>query len=707
MRFKSIGRRIAVGSFASGVCAFAVATAAWAQEAPGQGEELEVIVVTAQRRSELLQSVPMQVAAFSAAKIEDAGIKSTRDFVALVPNVSFDESATYLSSTIAMRGISQLNNGDSPVAVVVDGVPQNSQRQQRMNLFDVERIEVLKGPQGGIYGRNAIGGAINIITKAPADHFEGFVESTYGRGNALDVAGGVSTPLGDDVGLRLSTSYKTDDGRIENSFTGRKVDFIDHDLEVRGKLAATLTDQIHVDVRSAYRDFEGYGPMNGRVPSGRADDYRTPRSNLRGISFGDVFDASGKVDIDFGGVTLTSITAYTDLEENFRGDGEISNLLDDPGGVAGLGVGAAGAQDLQTTLKSQELRLVSDDDQPLRWILGAYYLETSRLTRTVLWMDTDGTYDHIDDPAVQLFDGREADDNSAYAGYLNVDYDIGDHVTLSGALRYDYDHRRKTEAVTGSNRTAHFSSSQPKATITYKFTPERLVYATYSQGFRSGGFNSPFTPLPIFQAEELENYELGFKTSWLSNRLIVNGAVYRTHDDNLQYFFFQPPAFQMIANIDRARLAGVELDMQALVARGLQLFASIGTTDTKILRNRIDPSVVGNKTPRAQPWTTNLGLQYERPLSGALGLMMRLDYQHRSKRYWQADNLAVQEPLEFVDARIGLQADRWSIFAFGRNLLDEEYYAEFATPSVTGFPVPFAALGEPATYGIEMRYRFD
>lgn len=706
MRFKSIGHRMALGSFAGGLCAFAATTAAWAQEASSQVEALEVIVVTAQRRSELLQSVPIQVAAFSAAKIEDAGIKSTRDFVALVPNVSFDEGFAYLGSTIAMRGVSQLNNGDSPVAIVVDGVPQNSQRQQRMNLFDVERIEVLKGPQGGIYGRNAIGGAINIITKAPADHFEGFVESTYARGNALDVAGGVSMPVSDDAGLRLSASYKTDDGRIENTFTGKETDFIDHDLEVRGKLAAALTDRIQVDVRAAYRDFEGFGPMNVRVPSGRADDYRLPRSNLGGISFGDIFDASGKIDIDVGGATLTSISAYTDLEENFRGDGEVSNLVDDPGGFAGLGFGTAGAQDLQTTLKSQELRLVSDDDQPLRWILGAYYLETSRLTRTVLWIDTDGTYNHIDDPAVQLFDGRESDDNSAYAGYVNLDYDIGDHVTLSGAVRYDYDQRRKAEAVTGSNRTAHFSSTQPKGTITYKFTPERLVYATYSQGFRSGGFNSPFTPLPTYEAEELENYEIGFKTSWLSNRLLVNGAVYRAYDENLQYFFFQPPAFQMIANIDRVRLAGVELDVQALVAPGLQVFASVGTNDTKILRNRIDPSVIGNKTPRAQPWTTNVGFQYERPLSNTLGFMMRLDYQHRSRRYWQADNLDVQEPLDMVDARVGLQADRWSIFAFGRNLLDEEYYVEFGTPAATGFPVPLASLGQPATYGVEMRYEF-
>lgn len=704
MRFGHIGAGST--SFAIGVCAFAVTGAVLAQDASLQSVELETIVVTAQRRSEDLQSVPIQVAAFSAAKIEAAGIRSTRDFIALVPNVSFDESSTYLSSAIAVRGVSQLFNADSPVAVVVDGVPQNSQKQQKMNLFDIERIEVLKGPQGGLYGRNAIGGAINIITKAPSDHLEGFVESTYGRGDAIDVAGAISAPVGDRAGLRLSGTYKTDDGRIRNSYRGDHVDFIDHDWELRGKLTASLTDAISVDVRTAYRDFDSYGPITSAVPSGRPDDYRLPNSNLEGIAFGDIFDASGKIDFDLGSVTLTSISAYTEIKESFRGDGDVSNLVDDPGGFLGLGFGTASAQDLGTELTSQELRLVSDDDQRLRWILGAYYLDTSKSLTTTVWSDTDGTYNHMDDPATQIFVGRESDENSAYAGYVNLDYDISDQLTLTGAFRYDYDHRRKIDQSDGSARTAHFSSSQPKATITYKFSPDQLVYATYSKGFRSGGFNSPFAPLPNFKAEELENYEAGFKTSWLGNRLIVNGAVYRAYDENLQYFYFVPPGFQLVANIDRARLTGVELDVQALVAPGLQLFGSLGTVDTKILRNRIDPSVVGNKTPRAMPWSTNVGFQYEVPLGDALGFMIRVDYQHRSKRYWQVDNRDVQEPVDLVGARAGVHADRWSIFAFGRNILDEEHFSEFISPAVSGFDVTLASLAQPATYGVEMRYKF-
>ena len=245
---------------------------------------LEEIVVTAQRRSESLQSVPIQVAAFSAAKIEDAGIKSTRDFIAQIPNASFDEGGgSYLNSYITMRGVFQIDNADTPVAVVIDGVPQNNQKQLRMNLFDVERIEVLKGPQGGLYGRNAIGGAINIITKAPSDHLEGFVQSSYGRGDAIDVASGISTPLGDSVGLRVAGSYKTDDGRIRNVYRGENADFIDHDAELRFRLNADLSDAIKTDLRASYRDFDGYGPNPSIVASDRSDDYQPPKLSKRQV----------------------------------------------------------------------------------------------------------------------------------------------------------------------------------------------------------------------------------------------------------------------------------------------------------------------------------------------------------------------------------------------------------------------------------------
>ena len=158
-------------------------SSALAQEGTPDAVGLEEVIVTAQRRAERLQDVPVAVTAFTAADIEARGIASTRDVLPMTPNVTYDESFTVGNSFVSVRGVAQINNADSPVAIVVDGVPQNSQKQLRMELFDVERIEVLKGPQGALYGRNAIGGAINIVTRAPTNDFDGWAQVGYGSGN--------------------------------------------------------------------------------------------------------------------------------------------------------------------------------------------------------------------------------------------------------------------------------------------------------------------------------------------------------------------------------------------------------------------------------------------------------------------------------------------------------------------------------------------
>src|SRR6266478_2158421 len=186
---------------------------------PGASERLEEVVVTAQHREEKLEEVPVSVTAFSAVAIRDSGIRNTGDFMALTPNVSFDQSFTVGNSFVTMRGVEQINNADSPVAIVVDGVPQGNQKQLKMELFDVERIEVLEGPQGALYGRNAIGGAINIITKQPTNEFSGFAQAGVGSGSEREGVFALSGPIVPDRLLfRVSGEYKTADGQINNSY---------------------------------------------------------------------------------------------------------------------------------------------------------------------------------------------------------------------------------------------------------------------------------------------------------------------------------------------------------------------------------------------------------------------------------------------------------------------------------------------------------
>lgn len=675
---------------------------------PEAAEGLGEIVVTAQRREQNLQDVPIQVTAIGAETIETAGIKSTADALVLVPNVAFDESFTYLNSFVTVRGISQINNADPPVAIVVDGVPQNNQKQARMDLFDIDRIEVLKGPQGGLYGRNALGGAINIVTKQPSNDYEGFIDGSYGNGDAVDVNAALSGPLAKDQLLfRVSASYKQDDGRIENAFTGNEVDFVKHDYSVRGQLNYVGVENLKLDLRGDYRDFSAGGIYDSVVASGDANDIQPPRSNIEGLTFGHVANASFKFDYDFGPVTLTGITGYSDIVEKYRGDVDFSNPRDLPGGFFGLGFQAGQGQNLAVEQISQELRLVSADKGPFRWILGAFYLHTDRDLTTRAFIDVNGSRSQFDDPALRIVDLQEGNSNDAYAVYGQFDYDITESLTLSGALRYDQDDREQTNLVSGEVRRRSFDSVQPKATLTYKIDPRKLIYATYSTGFRSGGFNAPTVAIPVFEDETLENYEAGFKSSWLNRRLILNGAVYFERDKNYQFFFVDAAtASQIIGNLERVNIWGVELDAQALVTSELQLNASIGTTDTDIRRSTLFPGVIGNRTPKTIPWTLNLGAQYTRPVTDEFDLILRADYKHNARRYWQVDNADVQRPIDLVNLRAGLSSRRWSLYAFGRNVFNERYYADYNPSNFSGLPYDTGFRAQPATYGVEARLKF-
>lgn len=667
---------------------------------------LEEITVTAQRREETLQSVPIQVTALSATTIANAGIRSTSTALQLVPNVQFDESFTYLNSFITVRGISQINNADPPVAVVVDGVAQNSQKQLRMELFDIERIEVLKGPQGGLYGRNALGGAINIVTKTPANAFEGEVSGGYGRGDAVNVTAAASGALvPDKVLVRVSGSYLQDNGRIRNSFTGRKVDFVNHDYDLRGRVDFRLTEALSIDVRGSYRGFSAGSIYDAIVDSGDANDIRAPRSNITGLTFGHVTDVSGRISYDFGGATLSSVTAYTDLVERYRGDLDFSNPVQPASFLGGLQLGQG--QNLRTQLTSQELRLASSGGGPFHWIAGVYYLHTDRRLDTLGFLDFNGRRDQIDNPAQVILSQREDNDNDAYAVYGQADYDLTDALNLSAALRYDRDDRRQTNLVTGAERQRRFDRVQPKVTLTYKFDADRLAYATYSTGFRSGGFNAPLVVLPVFRAETLQNYEAGFKTSWLGRRLSVNGAIYLERDRNFQFFIIDATtASQIIANIDRVNIWGVELEAQALLAPGITVNAALGTTDSSIRRNQYVAGTVGNKAPRTVPWTLNLGAQYLRPIAGEYRLLLRADYKHLARKYWQVDNVAVQDPVDLLSLRAGIETDRFGVYVAGANVFNERYYADYNPSRFSGLPYDIGFRAQPATYRVEAKLKF-
>lgn len=710
MRFNTRSIRLSTLTQASrlALCSgLAVHGASWAQSDQTQATQVQTVEVTAQLRRQPLQEVPAAVSALNSAQLEDRSIVSTQDMVNRIPNMSLDTSMSFLNSFVTLRGVTQINNADSPLAIVVDGVPQSSQKQFRMNLFDVQRVEVLKGPQGALYGRNAIGGAVNIVTKKPTEKFEGFAGLSYGNGNDLTANAGASGALlPGKAYFRLVAQTRSSDGLIENTFLNKKTDAIDHDNILRGKLSFDLGADLAIDVQAGTNTFRAGAVRDSITPD--ANNIQMPRSNILGASWGSVNDLSVKADWQTSLGTVTSITALTKIKENFRGDIDFSNPIDLPGGFLGFGFQTGQGQNLDQKMTSQEFRLTSPDSKPIRYIFGAYWLKTRKDLATRVYVDANSSIDQYENLSLAIVNRAETNDNRATAVFGQFDFDLGSKdLTLSAGLRHDRDERNQTDVLTGGQRNLSFSSTQPKVTLSNKWGPNLLAYATYSTGFRSGGFNAP--GLPDFAAEKLTNYEIGAKQVLAGGSVVLNTALFEAHSRNFQFFYVNASiGAQIIGNIDRVRIRGLDLDAQWKVTRDFEVDGGIGLTDSIIQANSAEPDSAGKHTPKNMPMKLTLGAQQRWNLGSSGSVLARLDLEHRSKKYFHPDNVASEDPMTLLNARIGWSSrdNLLSTAIWGKNLTNHRYYADVNAQRYSGLPYMIGSLAEGRSFGIEGRLRF-
>ncbi len=707
--------RVAAGLMAVVLFAWS-AVAAGAQ--PAATQQLQPVIVTAQRRAQHIQSVPIQMTALSGRQLAAAGVSNTQQALNLIPNVTVAHSFTFLNSFVTIRGVSEINNADPPMLVVVDGVAQNSQKQLLMDLFNVKQVQVLMGPQGGLYGQNAIGGVMIITTRGPTNRFHSHLDLSYGNGRAYAATASVSGPLiRDKLLFSIDGNVRGSGGLIRNPYLRRNVDAVNHDDTIRARLLALPTSWLTLDLRADYNGFKGGATWDSVVFSGNANDIQPPQSDYPGATSGHVSDLAFKFDADLGFATLTGVTGYTNLAEDYRGSLDFTNPIINPGGLFGF-LGPVGqGQNLSTAITSQEIHLASPSAQRLRWIVGAYYEQTTRSLLTRAFFEIPTGSDQFYNPAAVIINRNEADHNHSWALYAQADYDLTHRLTATVGLRYDSNTLAQTNLANpgfGAVARRTETDSEPKATLTYHFTKQALGYLTYSTGFRGGGFNSPGISAPFseyFHPETLTNYEAGFKTSWFDRRLIVNGDYYYDVDHNYQFFFVNAlNGSQIIQNLNRVHIRGLELSAQAVVTGGLQVFGGIGTTHTDIIDSssvsNAFPGIDGNHTPKTIPWDLKAGFQYDRPLGDGYQGTLRVDYTHDGKQYWQVDNRAVQKPLNLLDARAGVKFSPWGVYLWGRNLGNERYYEDYNPSKFTGLPYDIGSLAEPRTYGVEVTANF-
>ncbi len=465
------------------------------------------IVVTALRRSESLQDVPAAITAFTSEAIETAGIERPSDFINLTSNVNLVETQNAGNAFIIIRGITQARNSEPSVAVVVDGVQQVNPAQFNQELFDIEQIEVLKGPQGAIYGRNAIGGAIVIRTKQPTDHFEGRVRAGIDNGFGYWLRGGISGPMSDTLKFRLSGSWYDTKGFIRNEFLKEDTDPVE-DLALRGTLLWSPTSNFTADLRGSISRLRTQA-LYFNIVNDVNDTSLPVRTNNAGQNDRDINNVSLRLNYDTDAGSFSSVTSYDTLKEILTGDAFDFLPIEESLFFQIFGFDLTQSQYLNVKALSQEIRFTSPEANRLRYIVGAYFIDTNRFISTGNMIDTDsGVFPVYRTPSTNPLNPQfsflsDKQDNFAWAAFANLSYDFTDQFKIDLGLRYDRDRRRNTtltpagfmngpglpDGTTGEVRKAVFDDWQPKVTLTWEPSNTVTLYGGYSRGFRSGGFN--------------------------------------------------------------------------------------------------------------------------------------------------------------------------------------------------------------------------
>ncbi len=628
-------------------------------------EAANTIVVTARRREESLIDVPESITVFSAQNIADAEIDEAADFAQLTPGVVVQQGFQGGDRPIIVfRGIGQIGGTAPSVVLLSDGVYLPAGDPLRNQLFDIERIEVVKGPQGALYGRDTIGGVVNVITKAPGNYPEFGLRATYGSGDEFSAAGAASVPLVEDsLFLRVSGSYLESDGFFDNA-NGTDQDVRE---EYYGR-ARLIWDSapVKVDLRASLNGFKnGYNAgflstnastyiddVGGRLSVVDLDD---------GFNERDVFDVALKLDVDAGFATITSISQYVHSEQTLRQDADFSFAP---------GLQIVRTSDTNYKALSQELRLVSPTEDRFRWIAGAFY-ESG---------ETDfATQDEEILAGLGLLGGTSnSTDGERFGLFGQFDLDITDRLTVSGAMRYDRDVQEQSVLsvlpVVQNNRqvTAEFS---PKLSLTYEISDEATAYVSFGEGFRSGGFDAA-SSLP-FGAELLESYEAGLKTEFMNGRLRAQLAAFHINYSNQQVavLITDPNTGNLITttdNLGKSEIRGIEFSLNASPVAGLDLFANVDYLDTEITDDP-NPAVIGNQTPFRTEYTLSLGGQYRQPLGGDLDLVLRSEWYRQGPQTWNKANTLVQESYDLVSVRAAIETSRWSVAISGENIFDAEF----------------------------------
>ena len=678
-------------------------------------DTIEKISVISRGRVESIQNVPDSVTAFSAETIENSRITNFRDVANLTPNLSQLDNFRPGLARITIRGLITPQVGDPPLAFVVDGVTAPDLEFINQDLVDIERIEVMRGAQGALYGRGAIGGAVIVTTKKPIEDFEGKIKGSIGNGNTYNLNAVVSGSLNDEntAYFRAGGYIKDTDGLIKNTYTGDYADPL-KEQSVFSQLEFELSEDTSINLKGKYTSSEaGFAYYQG-VSDDTIEDFSINTSqNIINQDECDVYELSAKLTQHYDLGKFEFVTAYSNSENEHFYDGDYSAdaTFIDEDSFFRAPFGTEGLYDIESlTLES---RFISQSDQAFRWSVSAFYQQRDRDTAVLFYDDfTDAEIltraDFAnDEPYLSIIDNNSSD-AWALAGQFN--YDINEQLELTGAMRYDHDTR---ESFDPTNKDAtyakkSFSQLQPKVTLAYQMNDGLLLYTGYSRGFRSGGFNEPADGISrTFDKEISDSYEIGFKTALFNNKVTLNSAAFIIEQDDAQFTQFNIDTFTLEnLSIDEVQTKGLELEAAFAATSNLSINLSAGIVDSEIKRFALRPELAGRPQFWVPEYNYGLSANHNLALNGEWSLFSRAELLIEGPKTFSIDIPDVESSrYTYLNAGVGLKLEQWSVQVYVDNLTDERAIEDIFLLA-DGVTDLVRQPNKPRSYGIELSYQF-
>jgi iron complex outermembrane receptor protein len=727
-----------------------------------ESKKLEIITVQAQRRTENLQEVPAAITAITGAELVDAGISDLKALGQRTPGVFF-ENQSPSRPVLVMRGVGQSTAsavGSTAVGVFVDGVYMPRVSSAMQNLGNVSRVEVLKGPQGTLYGRNTIGGALSIYTKKPSEDGTNYIEGSVANRGSWKTGLYLDGQLSEDLiagSLALSTTNKGGErtGLVTNKETG-EITSVNNDREgtfARGRLIITPADDLEIDLIVNMTDetvdavleepiggaplpfttsplAPGFSSLNPAFTSptreadaiARADEsfYSNDTSAPGGSEFTTTL-LSATVNYEFNNLQFTSISGYYNSDfstvRNFDGTGfDIVTATDNN----------------ESESFSQELRLssIANENDSLEWLAGLFYFSDEAEQSYSIRLGTDSIFAVAANGGAALTDTYFSEvDTESYAVFGQASYSITDALRLTLGLRYskdelDFVYNASTDTpglpIVAADFTVSdsisFESTDPRVAIDYQFSDNLMAFITYNEGYRSGGiqFATPFPEIAekTLNKETVTAWEAGIKSRWFDDRVQLNSSIFTYEYKDMQrngIVNVNGVPVSLSANAAGADIKGFEFDFTVLATDNLILEASYSYLDTGFSKYDFDGlDLTGNSLPLSPENSYRLSANYYFELADWES-SMRVDYSWRDEVFFEENNSAlngVGDDVGLLDASIVFTSpdDNLDIRLFCANCLDEEYIA--FTTLFGGPGTGSQSTGDRRRIGLSARYSF-